>query len=175
MFNEKAALDFQWFSPLGASVFLFLLQAVLTLIASVVALALNPSITTPAYRESGGFIFSGRMDSLFFGKSIQQLINDNPELLEIDRYSLYVRASLWLALALFQIALVWFGLREGQAWALWTIVAANFAALVGWVAVLIPFLGRGVSLGLDMPPVVLIVAPIVLPIATILGWVGLRQ
>jgi hypothetical protein len=167
--------DFEWLSPLGVSVLLFIVQAALTIVVSVVILLLNHVITTEAHHETGGFILSGRMDSLFFGKNVQQLVNDNPDLLEADRYTLYVRAGQWLAFGIFQIALAWFGLRNGESWALATIVLANVAALAGWIGVLVPFVSKGIALGLDLPPVVLTLAAIILPIATIAGWVGLRQ
>ena len=164
---------FHWLSPLGISVFLFLLQSVLTMVTCFIVFAMGQQITTAPYRENGGFLLSGRMDSLFFGKSIRQIIDDNPQLLEIDRYSLYIRAGIWLAFGIFQISLAWFGMRQGQAWAFWTIVLGNIAALAGWVAVLLPFVRKGIPLGFDLPPVVLTLAAAILPIATIFGWIGL--
>jgi hypothetical protein len=130
--SAQPGFELHWFSLLGISVCLFILQAALTIVACAIVFALNPRITAAAYRESGGFLLSGRMDSLFFGKSMAELIQDNPQMLEVDRYSLYVRAGIWIALGIFQIALAWFGMRQGQTWALWTIVLANIAALAGW-------------------------------------------
>lgn len=172
--NTPTGFEFRWLSPLGASILLFLLQGILTGIACLIVFAFSPKITAASYRESGGFLLSGRMDSLFYGKSIKDLIQDNPQLLEIDRYSLYVRAGIWLGFAIFQIALAWFGMRQGQAWALWTIVLANIAALAGWLAVILPFVQKRIPLGLDLPPVVLVMAAAILPVATVLGWIGLR-
>ena len=165
--------EFRWLSPLGVSVILFILQAVLTIVASLIVLTLNPRITTTAYRVEGGFMLSGRIDSLFFGKSIEQIIKDNPQLQEIDRYALYVRAGLWVAFGFFQIALAWFGMRQGQAWAFWTIVLSNIAALAGWLMVIHPVVQKRIPLGFDLPPVVLLLAGVILPIAGILGWIGL--
>lgn len=51
---------------------------------------------------------------------------------------------------------------------------ANVATLAGWLAVILPFVQKRIPLGFDMPPVVLIMAAVVLPIAAILGWIGLR-
>lgn len=171
--STNPLLEFRWFSPLGVSVFLFLLQAVLTIVACLIVFILNSQITTTANRVKGGFMLSGRIDALFFGKSIEQIIRDNPQLLEIDRYSLYVRAGIWLAFSIFQIALAWFGMRQGQIWAFWAIVLANIVALAGWLAVILPVIQKRIPLGFDLPPVVLILAAVVLPIAGVLGWVGL--
>jgi len=165
--------EFRWLSPLGISVFLFLLQAVLTIIACLIVFAFNSQITATANRVKGGFMLSGRIDALFFGKTIEQIVQDNPQLLEIDRYSLYVRAGIWLALSIFQIALAWFGMRLGQTWAFWAIILANIAALAGWLMVILPVVQKRIPLGFDLPPVVLILAAGVLPVAGILGWIGL--
>ena len=40
--------------------------------------------------------------------------------------------ALWLAFGIFQLGVVWFGLRQGQAWALWTVASADLAQLIGW-------------------------------------------
>lgn len=172
MINEPLAI-FHWLSPLGISVFLFLLQSVLTMVACIIVFAMGVQITTVHDREHGGFLLSGRMDSLFFGKSIQQLVDENPQLIEIDRYTLYIRAGTWLAFGIFQMSLAWFGMRQGQAWAFWVIVLGNIAALAGWIMVLRPFVQKGISLGVDMPPVVLILASVIVPVAAIFGWIGL--
>jgi hypothetical protein len=171
--SANPQLEFHWLSPLGVSVFLFLLQAVLTMVACLIVFALNSRITSTANRVKGGFLLSGRIDSLFFGKSIEQIIQDNPQLMEIDRYSLYVRAGIWLAFGIFQIALAWFGMRQGQTWAFWAIVLANIAALAGWLMVILPVIRKRIPLGFDLPPVVLIMAGFILPLAGILGWIGL--
>jgi hypothetical protein len=70
-------------------------------------------------------------------------------------------------------ALAWFGMRQGQIWAFWTIVLSNIAALAGWLVVIFPVVQKRISQGFDLPPVVLIMAGFILPIAGILGWIGL--
>jgi hypothetical protein len=170
----QSLTEFRWFTPLGVAVFLFLLQGLLTIVASLIAIVFNPRITTAPYRIEGGFLLSGRMDSLFYGKSMAEIIQANPQLLEIDRYTLYVRAGIWLAFGIFQIALTWFGIRQGQVWAFWTVVLANIVALAGWLAVILPFVRKGIPLGLDLPPVVLLLAVLILPIAGTIGWIGLH-
>ncbi len=114
------------------------------------------------------------MDTLFFGRDTRDIIASNPVMVQVDGYAMYVRVGLWLAFGIFQVALVWFGVRNGEAWAFWTVVLANVAALAGWVMVAIPFVQKGVPLGLDLPPVVFLLPMFTVPVATILGWIGLR-
>ena len=51
---------------------------------------------------------------------------------------------------------------------------ANVAALVGWLLVVLAFAQKGVPFGLDLPPVVFLLPMLLVPIATVLGWIGLR-
>lgn len=168
------ALEFRWLSPLGISVSLFLLQGVLTIFVASLVLVINQRIMERRVDYAdGGILLSGRMDSLFFGRDIRDIVSD-PLMIQVDMYTMYVRAGLWLAFGIFQVALVWFGVRNGEVWAFWTVVLANIAALIGWLLVVAPFVQRGIALGFDLPPVVLLMPVISVPVATVLGWMGLR-
>ena len=74
--------------------------------------------------------------------------------------------ALWSAIGIFQLAVVWFGLRQGQAWAFWVIVAADIAHLVGWIA-------YGVQSRDSYAPLFSYDAIFLIP-AALLGWIGLR-
>ena len=73
---------------------------------------------------------------------------------------------LWLAFGLFQIGLVWIGVRQRQAWAFWFVVAADVAQLAGWI-----FYGWQTH---DFTAPLLWYNAIFLLPAAILGWIGLR-
>ncbi len=85
-----------------------------------------------------------------------------------------IKSGLWLAFGIFEIVVTWFGLRQGQRWALWTLAGANAAMIVGWGLVIVRYLQRGAYVDLDLPPVVFLWPSMVVPVATALGWVGLR-
>ena len=80
--------------------------------------------------------------------------------------SLDLMTMLWLGFGLFQLGVVWFGLREGQAWALGIVVAADLAQLAGWS--LYGVQTRDWGAPLFWYDVVLLVP------AAVLGWIGLR-
>lgn len=80
--------------------------------------------------------------------------------------SLDLMTMLWLAFGVFQLGVAWFGLRQGQTWALWVLALACLAQLVGWIA-------YGVQTRDWGAPLFWLDAIIILP-ATALGWIGLR-
>ena len=130
--NPQPAFNFQWLSPLGISVVLFLGYGALNAIVGVVIPFLH--------RKSH---------------------NPQPAVHIVD-----LGCALWLAFGIFQLGVVWFGLRERQAWAFWVIVAADIAQLVGWIA-------YGVQSRDWYAPLFLYDAIFLIP-AAVLGWIGLR-
>ena len=169
------AFEFRWLSPWGLSAGLFLTQAGLTIFVAVLVFFINHRIMERRVEyAAGGILLSGRMDSLLFGRDLGEILRSDPILVQVDGYLMSVRVGLWLAFGIFQVSLVWFGMRSGEAWAFWTVVLANVAALAGWLFLSVPFLQKGIPFGLDLPPVVFLLPLILLPLATILGWVGLR-
>jgi len=72
------------------------------------------------------------------------------------------------------ISLSWFGLRQGQGWALVALSLGGFAVLPFWWMALQPYFQKGVLLTLaDLPPLMLIPGLLLVP-AVVLGWIGLR-
>jgi hypothetical protein len=80
--------------------------------------------------------------------------------------SLDLMTMLWLAFGLFQLGNVWFGLRTGQEWAFWFLVAADAAQLAGWVA-------YGWQTRDFGAPLFWYDAIFLIP-AAVLGWIGLH-
>lgn len=169
--NPQMTINFQWLSPLGVSVALFLLHGVLMIIVGGGALFYYRRLGATRMR---GALMSERMDSEYFGRPFQQVQANNPDLLVIVDLVMDVRAGLWLAFGIFEVAVTWYGLREGQVWALWTLFLGNLAMWLGYAVVSLRFLQRGVKLGLDAPPLIFIVPTILAPVATILGLFGLQ-
>lgn len=80
--------------------------------------------------------------------------------------TLDLMTMLWLAFGLFQLGLVWFGLRAGYPWVLWMVAVADLIQLVGWIF-------YGVQTRDWGAPLFWYAALFLLP-ATVLGWIGLR-
>lgn len=129
--SVQPAFEFQWLSPLGISVALFLGYGALNALVGVVIPGLSRRLGTNGLPQH-------RVDLL---------------------------SMLWLAFGIFQLAVVWFGLREGQTWALWVLGAADLAQLAGWVF-------YGIQTRDWYAPLFLYAAVSVIP-AILLGWIGL--
>jgi len=80
--------------------------------------------------------------------------------------SLDLMNMLWLAFGLFQLGLAWFGLRAGQMWAFWFLLAADAAQLAGWVA-------YGLQAHDFGAPLFWYDAIFLIP-AAVFGWIGLH-
>ncbi len=169
--NLQTTINFQWLSPLGVSVALFLLHGVLMIIVGGGALFYYRRLGDARMR---GALMSERMDNEYFGRPFQVVQANNPDLLIIGDLLMDVRAGLWLAFGIFEVTVTWYGLREGQAWALWTLFLGHLAMWLGYAVVSLRFLQRGVRLGLDAPSLIFTIPPFLAPVATLLGWIGLQ-
>jgi hypothetical protein len=168
---------FRWLSLLGASVALFLLLGALTVLAGLLAFGLYfPPGRTARFARQGQrtLVLLERGDSDYFGAPLAEVYARNPDIADVTDLQMLPKAGLWLAFGLFEVVLAWFGLRQGQPWALWTLAGANAAQLAGWGAVTLRYLLRGAHVDLDLPPVIFLWPLFVAPLATVLGWIGLR-
>jgi hypothetical protein len=167
--NPQSTFNFQWLSPLGLSVALFLLYGAIYLLIGVLTPIMVDSSVIP-----GILIISGRPDTVVFGDTPEHIRQTNPILVKLRSIILKMLAGMLVAAGVMVVALAWFGLRQGQAWALGTLAVAGVAVLPIWYLVLRPYFVAGVSLGLgDLPPFMWVPAALLLP-AVILGWIGLR-
>jgi hypothetical protein len=160
--------EFNWASPLGIGVLLFIVGALVHLFIG----ALTPVVIGTAAGNQYPFL-SARTDAALYARDPAQLLVDVPELRQLRTSLLTVVGGLLVGLAILELAIIWFGLREGQAWALGALSVAGLAMLLVWVLVLRPYLAVG-PVGLaDLPPFMWIPAAILFPaIAT--SWIGLR-
>jgi hypothetical protein len=174
--NVQPAFDFRWLSPLGLSAALFLLLGVLTVMVSLLAMCLYfPPGRTARFAAQGqaALVLADRGDSDYFGAPLPQIHAHNPDAAEVIDLQMLIKSGQWLAFGIFEIVVAWFGLREGQRWALWTLAGANTAAVFGWCLVTVRFLQRGAHVDMDLPPVIFLWPMFVAPVATILGWIGM--
>lgn len=166
--NTQPTFDFQWLSPLGISVVLFLLYGLVYILIGVLTpLLLNRGIGPTI------LIVSPRTDSIVFGRSPAELLRDDPALFQLRTILLRIIGGLLFAAGCFHLALTWFGLRQGQPWALAALTVGGLAVLPYWYLALRPYFQPGVNLTLgDTPPFMWVPAALLLP-AVVLGWIGL--
>jgi hypothetical protein len=167
--NMQPPVEFHWLSPLGISVVLFTLIGLLYVLIGVLA----PVFVRSGTVTSGILIVSERTDTLVFGQNPQELLRNNPNLGKSRAILMHMLAGMCAALGVCYLAVVWFGLRAGQGWALAVLAVAGVAVLPFWVIALRPYLQPSVNLTLgDVPPFMWVPALLWLP-AVLLGRIGL--
>lgn len=161
--------EFRWTSALGISVALFVGYGLINVLVGV----LIPVLVRPDRLSDNTLFTSGRPDTALFGASPEALMaQDRP--LGMLRYVMILwLAGVFVALGVLQIAGAWFGLRTGQAWALWSLTLADLSIVPFWAMILSRYaqVGAVPRLG-ETPPLVTYLA--LIPIAALLGWIGLR-
>jgi len=163
------AEPFKWFSPLGISVALFLAIGTLWVLIGALTVPLLGKGIGPAI-----IFVSNSTDEAYFGTSPSELLASDPALSKLRTLLLTVIAGFLLLGGALFLSVAWFGLRQGQAWALTALSVAPILALGFWVLSLLPYARSGITLTIgDLPPFMWIPALLILP-AIILGWIGLR-
>ncbi|HLC02734.1 MAG TPA: hypothetical protein VJK02_06835 [Anaerolineales bacterium] len=165
-----ASFEFRWLSLLGIATILFLLFGLMNVVVGV----LTPFFIRPdRLVTSNSLLMSERTDTVLFGGSPSELVAQKKSLGLLRLLLLYWLAGLLLSFGLFQLAVTWFGLRQGQAWALWALTVSDLAMLPYWFLILNSYARGGATPGIgDVPPLLLYLA--VIPIAAVIGWLGLR-
>ena len=159
---------FHWFSPLGISVALFILYGLVhLLIGTLTPVMINTEIGRQVT------VSSVAKDNALLGGSTSDLLPASPALDKLRAMLLTMVGGLLVAAGILELALTWFGLRQGQVWALGVLALAGLALLPFWWLVFRPFAQAGIRVGLDWPPFMLIPTVLLGP-AIVLGWVGLR-
>ncbi len=160
---------FQWASPLGFSVVLFILSGVLWVVIGVLTpLMLNAKIGGQA------LIITSRTDAVVFGGSPADLLQASPALAQLRTILLTIIGGLLVAAGSLFVALAWFGVRQGQTWALGSLTLAGIVVLPFWLLVLWPYFQKGAPIALiDVPPFMWVPAALLIP-AAVMGWIGLR-
>ena len=123
--------------------------------------------------EKFGLIFSPRTDVQAFGNSIERIKKDH--VVMMTKISVYDMISgLYLAVAILHFCIVWFGLRQGNAWSLWSLTLSNVAIILFFLIAARNFSANVTPLRFsDLAPYALLPA-FILPFAVFLGWIGLR-
>ncbi len=161
--------SFSWTSPLGAGVALFLVYgAVHVLFGAIYVLAAETDIGNRTLFASPG------LDQTLFGALPADLLRDDRVLAQLRSILYLVIAGLFVSLGIVEMALTWFGLHDGQRWALVALAVSGLVTFPFWVLVFRPYLAAGAPLGLfNIPPWIWFPGALLIP-ATVLGWIGLR-
>lgn len=132
-------------------------------------------VGSKALREQ--FILGREVDSIFFGKTPAQVIEEHPLVDRLIKTYIYFLTGGLAGMGVFLAAITWFGLRQGNEWALWTALIGNAALLIFyWFFAIIPAMRElQVSNYFLMWHPFAFVPTVLVPIAMILGWIGLKN
>jgi len=158
---------FRWGSALGFGTALFLVGAVFYLgIGLVTPFALGSSLA------GSQVIISRRADSILFSGEPSEVLAE-PRIANLHRIEVLMIAGGLVILGICQIAVTWFGLRDGNWWAWWTLVIGELAVLPYWFLATAPYRSAGISLRIsDLPPYWWLPAMLLVP-AAVLSAIGL--
>lgn len=110
-------------------------------------------------------------DAVLYGLPPEELLVSNPQLATLRRVTLPAVAGLMVAAGLLTLSVAWFGLKESGSWALTLLTVVGLAVLPCWWIVFGPYRQAGIKLGLfDLPPFMW-VPGILMPVASVLGWI----
>lgn len=159
---------FRWTSPLGLSVISFLVIGVLWIVVGVLSVPLHK-------RSSPDYLFVSRSaDTSFFEADPATLAPPGSPLAKFRTMLIHVLAGFLVLGGTLVILIAWIPLRQGQAWALATLVGGIVPGIAFWALALLPYVRSGVRLGLgDIPPLMWVPAVLILP-AAVLGWIGVQ-
>ena len=161
--------SFNWVSPLGVSVGLFLVIGVLWLVVGALIVPLHHA----SFGREALFV-SPKTDEAFFGSEPRRLLRDDLPLSKLRTLLFTVIAGFLLLAGILFIFIAWFALHRGQVWALAALGMGGLVAIAFWAIALWPYIHERIPIGVsDLPPFIWIPSVLILP-AFILGWVGLK-
>ncbi len=162
--------SFRWRSWLGLSVALFLLYGAFNVfLAITVPVSLHRG---GAGAAGGALVLSPTADTALLGRSLAELDTADPRLGTFLVSFMDTMCAYMIAFGLLHLGVVWFALRRGQTWALWTVAIADLAIFPYFVAIVQAYAHFSVPPG-DQS--FLVAFAVVIIIATALGWFSLRQ
>ena len=159
--------SFRWSSYLGIGTALFLAAGAFELLIGLLApiVGLPPTVVG----------LSTGTDQALYGHPTQELLQD-PTVLGLRTHHTIVVGGLLAGLGILGISVAWFGLRQGQAWALPVLVLGELVMWPFWALMIFQYSSVGVPVALfgDVQPFVVVPAVLLTP-AGALSWLGLRS
>jgi hypothetical protein len=169
---DALAPAFRWLSPLGASAALF---GSYTIFCAVLGVAGPLYLHSSRASLKDSLFFHAGLEARMYGAPTRALVEQTPLLLELRRQVMDVWCSFALATAIAQAAIIWFGLRPGRPWALWTLAASDLVIAASYFLLVLPAAARRTSVGLfELHPFAWYPLFMV-PVATGLGWYALHR
>jgi hypothetical protein len=169
--NTSSTFNFRWRSWLGMSVALLLFYGAANVLAAIIV---PVSLHRNGPWAVGGLVLTEATDTAVLGPSLTTLSNTDPALRAFLVSFMDTMCAFMMAFAILHLAVVWFGLRRAQLWALWAVAMGDLAIVPYYAAISITYDRVGVPLGSTVIDFVLAPAAIIL-VATALGWFGLRR
>ena len=170
--NVRLVPEIRTINPLSVSVGLFLLISLCYLIFGVLTPIFDRRFGVGLV-ERFGFVFSPRSDEVAFGKTTIEVIREQPVAVAIYTVVYYMLAGFYMAVFILHTTLIWFGLRQGQPWALWSLIIADLTIPI-YFFLAVQYFSKNVApltLG-DLPPYILLPLAI-LPFAAGFGLFGI--
>ena len=170
--NTSSTFNFRWRSWLGLTVAIFLLWGALNaFLAIFVPVSLHRN---GAGAVGGTLVLGANEDTALLGRPLAAIAQDDPKLNAFLVTFMDTMCAQMMAYAIVHLAVVWFGLRRAQLWALWAVAVGDLAIVPYYAAISITYDRVGAPLGSTVTDFVLALAAIIL-VATALGWFGLRR
>ena len=167
----QPAFEFQWHSSLGIATGLFLSYGLFSLVVSGI---LTPFLALRMQRRI--LLIGPQSDTILLGRTPAELLNACPEVGLVQHTLVMLMAGALMSFGILQLALTWYGLKNGEPWALWALVIGDLSIVPFLAVYLRPFIQRGAPVlprGLAAPPIFYFPV-VIIPIAAIFGWLGLR-
>ena len=167
--EQSESATFQWLSPLGISVVLFLISGIVHILIGT----LTPIMVNSEFGRRI-LIISNRTDTELFGTEPSELLQKNPELAKFRTLFFSNAGGSLIVIGIFILSMAWFGLRQHEFWAFLTLTITSIIVIPFWYLTFQPYLQAGISINFsDLPPIFWIPTLVLIP-AIVLGWVGLR-
>ena len=169
--NTSSTFNFRWRSWLGLTVAIFLLWGALNaFLAIFVPVSLHRN---GAGAVGGTLVLGANEDAALIGRPLAAIAQDDPKLNAFLVTFMDTMCAQMMAYAIVHLAVVWFALRRGQAWALWTVGAAAVVSFLYFVPIMMTYARFAVPVGASMLNIAI---PIVIVlVVTALGLFGLRR
>jgi hypothetical protein len=129
--NTPPAFRFHWRSPLGLAVAFFLFYGAMNI---VLAIYVPLSLHVRGPWSVGGLVLTNELDQALLGE-LAAASQTDPRFGAFLVSFMDTMCAFMMAFALLQVAVLWFALRRGQAWALWAAALADLAILPYYVAI----------------------------------------
>jgi len=167
----QPAFEFQWHSSLGIATGLFLSYGLFSLVVGGI---LIPFLAPRMQRRI--LLVGPQSDTILFGRTPAELLSASPEVGVVQHTLSMALAGVLMSFGILQLALTWYGLKNGEPWAFWALIIGDLSILPFWALYLWPFIQRGAPVfprGLAAPPIFYFPV-VIIPIAAVLWWLGLR-